>query len=200
MKVVKPGLTSRPTLIGAVGAVALLAMAATATFAAGLPSIVPAGDPSVSPSQSASASASDRDDSASVSPTAKATEEATEKASEEANETAKAKASGSPLVAYCNALNGNALQAISEIVKDKGDKDLPPGLKKVYERLLACPSFTPQGNKPSAAPSEEPSNAPSEHPSDEPETSALPTVVAGGDHSAPSLPAAAQGHGRGNGH
>jgi hypothetical protein len=191
MKVVKPGLTSRPTLLGAVGAVALLAMAATATFAAGLPNILPAADPTSN--ASASASATDRDDSPTATATATATDEASATASDEASE--QPKASGSPLIGYCNALNGNALQAITEVVKNKGDKDLPPGLKKVYERLVACPSFTPQGNKPSAAPSDEPS----EHPSGEP--SSIPTPsVAGGDHGVPSMPTNADGHGRGNGH
>jgi hypothetical protein len=203
MKVVKPGLTSRPTLLGAIGAVALLAMAATATFAAGLPNLIPATDPSSNPSQSASATASDRDG-ASASASATASSEASGKVSEEAGESAGASASAD-LVAYCNALHGNALQAIGDVVErlqdGKGDKAgssavpaLPPGLQKVYDRLKACPSVQPAG-KPTATPSAKPSE-PSE--SSESSASTPPIVVPGGDRSLPSIPTQSGGHGRGS--
>jgi hypothetical protein len=52
----------------------------------------------------------------------------------------------------CNALNGNAPQVIAELVAnwpikhDKGDKtkDVPAGLQKVADRLLACQSAAPE--------------------------------------------------------
>jgi cytoskeletal protein RodZ len=58
----------------------------------------------------------------------------------------------------CNALNGNAPQVIAELVAnwpikhDKGDKtkDVPAGLQKVADRLLACQSAAPE---PGASPS-----------------------------------------------
>ena len=197
-------LSGRRALVGLAGATVLLALAASATFAAGFPGLSRSNESTPAPSRVAGATATDRDADATLGPIAKPTSETS---AESAEPSPVLIGGDTDLVGACNALHGQAYAVIGGIVADRtGDGTgghnpassaapvVPPGLQKVYDRLQECAS-----SRPSAAAS--PTATPSEPTPEGPAPSQPAPTATPKDHekTLPS-PADDHGHGVGRGH